>query len=58
MQYVIILIVAIILLALGVRKYRRPGRRKFEYHERFRSIQVLEPAADPVKSSFGLHLWK
>ena len=57
MQYTII-IVAIIALALGFLRYRRPGRRKFEYHERFRSIQVLEPGTGPVKANFGTHLWK
>jgi hypothetical protein len=57
MQYVIY-IVGFLALTLGYLRYRRPVRRKFEYHERFRPIDVLEPGTDPVKGSFGLHLWK
>jgi hypothetical protein len=57
MQYVIY-IVGFLALALGYLRYLRPVRRRLEYHERFQSIQVLEPEANPVKSNFGLHLWK
>ena len=54
-----IYIVAI--LALGLvyqRSRRRHISRRLQYHERFRSIQVLEPGTGPVKGNFGLHLWK
>jgi hypothetical protein len=48
MKYVIYL-VGFLALALGYLRYLRPVRRRFEYHERFRPIQILEPAADPLK---------
>jgi len=57
MHYVIYL-VGFLAATLGFFRYRRPVRRKFQYHERFRSIEVLEPGTDPVKGDFGLHLWK
>ena len=53
-----IFIVAFLALALGYLRYRRPGRRKFQYHERFRSIRVLDPETDPVVRGFENHLWK
>jgi len=53
-----IYLVGFLALTLGYLRHRRPVRRKFEYHERFRSIEVLEPGTVPAKSSFGLHLWK
>jgi len=57
MQYTII-IVATLALVLGFVRYRHPGRRKFACHERFRPIKVLKSVTEPVKGSFGLHLWK
>ena len=48
MNYCIYL-VGFLALTLGYLRYRRPVRRRFEYHERFRPIRVLEPGVDPVK---------
>ena len=42
----VIYIVAFLALALGYLRYRRPVRRRFEYHERFRPIRILEPGSD------------
>jgi hypothetical protein len=50
MKYVIY-IVGFLALALGYLRYLRPVRRRFEYHERFRPIQILEPGVDPLKGS-------
>jgi len=48
MKYTIF-IVGFLALVLGFLRYRRPVRRKFEYHERFRPIRILDPAADPAE---------
>jgi len=52
--------VGLFALVLCYRRYcRRPSSsRRLQYHERFQPIRVLEPGTDPVKDSFGLHLWK
>jgi hypothetical protein len=45
----VIYLVGLLALALGYLRYCRPARRKFEYHERFRSIHLLEPEAAAVE---------
>jgi uncharacterized membrane protein YidH (DUF202 family) len=51
MKYTIY-IVGILALVLGYLRYcRRPASRRLKYHERFRSIQMLEPAVDPLKET-------
>jgi len=48
MKYAIF-VVGFLALLLGYLRYRRPVRGKFEYHERFRPIQVLDPGTDPAE---------
>jgi len=50
MKYVVYL-VGFLALVLGYLRYLRPVRRRFEYHERFRPIKILEPGVDPLKDS-------
>lgn len=57
MKYTIF-IVGILALVLGFLRYRRPVRGKFEYHERFRPIRILEPETDPVRDLVEVSLRK
>jgi hypothetical protein len=57
LHYVIYL-VGLLALALGYLRYCRPARRKFEYHERFRSIHLLEPETAAVKDGIPFQLPK
>jgi hypothetical protein len=57
LHYVIYL-VGLLALALGYLRYCRPARGKFEYHERFRSIHLLDPGATTAKDGIEFQLRK